>query len=36
MTRSHRNWHFWGWVILVPFVVTLFVLGLAWRPEAVP
>ena len=36
MTRSHRRWHFWAWVILVPVMVLFFALSLAWRSEAVP
>jgi len=36
MTRTHRRWHFWAWVILVPIVTVVFSLSLAWRPEAAP
>lgn len=34
MTRRHRSWHFWIWLILVP--LTGVALALAWYREPLP
>jgi hypothetical protein len=36
MTRAHRRWHFWAWVVLTPAVLALFIAALVIRPEAAP
>jgi hypothetical protein len=32
MTRNHRRWHAWVWLVLGPFIVLGFVVGLLARP----
>jgi hypothetical protein len=32
MTRHHRRWHAWLWVVLAPLLVAGFVAGLLARP----
>jgi hypothetical protein len=36
MTRAHRHWHFWAWLVLTPVVLGLLAAALVARPEAVP
>lgn len=31
MTRDHRRWHFWLWLVLGPLLVAGFVAGLLAR-----
>ena len=35
MTRNHRRWHAWVWLVLGPFIVLGFVVGLLARPTPV-
>jgi hypothetical protein len=35
MTRNHRRWHAWAWLVLGPFTVLGFVVGLLARPTPV-
>jgi hypothetical protein len=35
MTRNHRRWHAWFWLILGPLLVAGFVVGLLARPAPV-
>jgi hypothetical protein len=35
MTRNHRRWHAWVWLVLGPFTVLGFVVGLLARPTPV-
>jgi hypothetical protein len=32
MTRNHRRWHAWLWLLLGPLIVAGFVVGLLARP----
>jgi hypothetical protein len=32
MTRNHRRWHAWVWLVLGPLLVGGFVVGLMARP----
>jgi hypothetical protein len=34
MTRSHRRWHLWMWLILTPLIVVGFLVALWSRPGA--
>ena len=36
MTREHRLWHFWAWVVLAPVIALVLVAALVGRPEAAP
>jgi hypothetical protein len=33
MTRAHRRWHFWLWLLLVPLLAAGFVAGVLTRPR---
>ena len=33
MTRSHRNWHFWIWLVIGPMLVTGLAAGILLRPK---
>jgi len=35
MTRNHRRWHAWLWLLLGPLIVAGFVVGLLARPSPV-
>jgi hypothetical protein len=35
MTRNHRRWHAWVWLLLGPLIVAGFVVGLLARPVPV-
>jgi hypothetical protein len=35
MTRSHRRWHAWLWLVLGPVLVAGFVAALAARPAPI-
>jgi hypothetical protein len=35
MTRNHRRWHAWVWLVLGPFIALGFVVGLLARPAPV-
>jgi hypothetical protein len=35
MTRNHRRWHAWVWLVLGPFIALGFVVGLLARPTPV-
>jgi hypothetical protein len=35
MTRNHRRWHAWVWLVLGPLLVAGFVVGLLTRPAPV-
>ena len=35
MTHNHRCWHAWVWLVLGPFIVLGFVVGLLARPTPV-
>ena len=35
MTRNHRRWHAWLWLLMGPLVVAGFVVGLLARPATV-
>ena len=35
MTRNHRRWHAWVWLVFGPFIVLGFVVGLLARPTPV-
>ena len=35
MTRNHRRWHAWVWLLLGPLIVAGFVVGLLARPAPV-
>jgi hypothetical protein len=35
MTRNHRRWHAWVWLLLGPFIALGFVVGLLARPRPV-
>jgi len=32
MTRNHRRWHAWAWLVLGPLLAVGFVMGLLARP----
>jgi hypothetical protein len=36
MTRSHRKWHLWLWLVLGPLTAAGLVLGLVLRTENLP
>ncbi len=36
MTRSHRRWHLWLWLVLGPVVLAGLILSFALRTEALP
>jgi hypothetical protein len=36
MTRSHRRWHFWLWVVLGPLIVLAFLISVLLRQEVLP
>jgi hypothetical protein len=36
MTRSHRLWHLWLWLVLGPLVLAGLILSVAFAPEALP
>jgi hypothetical protein len=36
MTRGHRRWHYWTWIILTPVIIALLLAALVIRPEAAP
>jgi hypothetical protein len=36
MTRLHRRWHLWLWLILGPLILTGLILSVVFRPEALP
>jgi hypothetical protein len=33
MTRSHRNWHFWMWLVIAPLLVAGLTAGVLFRPS---
>jgi hypothetical protein len=33
MTRSHRQWHLWLWLVLGPLALIGLLLSVAWRGE---
>jgi hypothetical protein len=35
VTRNHRRWHAWVWLVLGPFIALGFVVGLLARPAPV-
>jgi len=35
VTRNHRRWHAWVWLVLGPFIALGFVVGLLARPTPV-
>jgi hypothetical protein len=35
VTRNHRRWHAWVWLVLGPFLALGFVVGLLARPTPV-
>jgi hypothetical protein len=35
MTRNHRRWHAWTWLVLGPLIALGFVVGLLVRPAPV-
>jgi len=35
MTRNHRRWHAWLWLLLGPLILAGFVVGLLARPARV-
>jgi hypothetical protein len=36
MTRQHRRWHVWLWLVLGPLVLVGLILSIVLRAEAVP
>jgi hypothetical protein len=36
MTRSHRRWHLWLWLVLGPLVAAALILSVVRRPEVLP
>jgi hypothetical protein len=36
MTRQHRRWHLWMWLVLGPLALAGLILSIVLRAEAVP
>lgn len=36
MTRSHRRWHVWLWLVLGPLIALVFILSILLRSEMLP
>ncbi|MCI0358220.1 MAG: hypothetical protein L0211_07040 [Planctomycetaceae bacterium] len=33
MTRLHRNWHLWMWLVIAPLLVSGLAMGILLRPK---